>query len=147
MRRLWWMLPVVVLAFVFGCTRSAPPPSGVKAQIPWVTDPKLAFAQAKSTGRPMMMDTMASWCGACKRLDADVWSRPDVAEVAKSFVPVKVDGDKYPDVPKQYGVSGFPTTLFLSPEGKELSRVRGAAPYQDMIVAMKDALDKAAKPK
>jgi thiol:disulfide interchange protein len=143
-----WVVLLGLLALTAGCGQGTPEqPSApvAKGHIPWVTDPAAGFKQAKESGKPIMMDVMASWCSACKRLEAEVWSRQDVAGVAKSYVTVQADGDKYPEIPKKYSVSGYPTTIFLTPEGKEIARVRGAAPYQDMLAAMQEALKKAPK--
>jgi len=69
-----------------------------------------------------------------------VWTREDVGKLSRSFVAVKVDGDERPDVKKKYAVSGYPTTLLLSPQNKELDRVRGVPPVSDMMDAMRGAL-------
>ena len=90
-----------------------------------------------------MMDVMASWCHFCKRLDQEVWSRPDIGKLAGGFVAVKVDGDKHPEVAAKFSATSYPTTIFLSAEGRELGRMHGAVPYEDMLLAMQDALKKA----
>lgn len=140
-----WAL-VGLLALALGC--SSKPSSNTKPEaagkgVVWGGKFEDAMKQAKQEGKPMMMDMMASWCSACKRLDAEVWTRSDVAELSKSFVTVKVDGDERGDLKTKYTVSGYPTTLFLTPDGEEISRVRGAVPYEDMLKAMQGALDKA----
>lgn len=84
-----------------------------------------------------MVDVSTSWCSACERLDADVFSRDDVAEASKAFVCVRVDGDKRADLVKRLKVSGYPTVVFLGQDAKELGRVRGAVPYQVMLEEMK----------
>ncbi len=127
-------------ALVIGCRSEQ---AGTAAKIAWVTSPDEAFAQAKQAGKPLMMDISAEWCGSCQKLDKDVWSRSDVAELSTKFVAAKIDGDKYPQIPKQYSISGYPTTIFFSASGKEIGRVRGAAPYEDMMAEMNDALQKA----
>jgi thiol:disulfide interchange protein DsbD len=109
-------------------------------KIAWVATFGQAAKQAKQEGKPLLVDVMASWCSACKRLDREVWSRDDVAAVSKQFVAVKVDGDLHPELPAKFAVSGYPTVLFLHPDGTEISRVRGPAPYEDMLTEMKNAL-------
>jgi len=147
MRITRWLAVAGLLLCAAGCGGQAkqepveqPKPSeGVQ----WLTNFGEATIQAKQDGKPMMVDVMASWCGPCKRLEEEVWSRGDVGELSKSFVSVKVDGDERKDLKTKFAVSGYPTTLFLSAEGEEISRVRGAVPYEDMVKAMQGALNKA----
>lgn len=150
MRMAPWVL-VGMLVVALGCGPKQPQPSSPKPEqveatgegVVWMTSFEEAMKQARQEGKPMMMDVMASWCSACKRLDAEVWSRSDVAALSKGFVTVKVDADARGDLKTKYVVSGLPTTLFLTPDGEEISRVRGAVPYEDMLKAMQRALDKA----
>jgi len=94
-----------------------------------------------------MVDVSTEWCSACKRLDETVFSRPDIARASGDFVPVRVDGDKRPDLVKRFSVSGYPTVIFLRPGGEEIGRVRGAVPYQVMLEAMEQTARKAAPSK
>jgi uncharacterized protein YyaL (SSP411 family) len=44
---------------------------------------------------------------------------PDIAEYIEShFVPIRVDTDKRPDVNRRYNMGGWPTTAFLTPDGR-----------------------------
>jgi thiol:disulfide interchange protein DsbD len=150
MRIVPWVV-LGMLALAMGCgpkqpqtPKPQPPKTEVTGEgVVWMTTFEEAMKQAKQEGKPMMMDVMASWCSACKRLDKDVWSRSDVAELSKSYVTVKVDADERGDIKTKYAVSGLPTTLFLTPDGEEISRVRGAVPYENMLKAMRGVLDKA----
>ncbi len=142
MRRAWWMaVAVLATACLAGCGHARKPAGNAK--IAWITDPKVAFAEAQKTGKPVMMDLWQIGCSSCEHLDTDVWPREEVAEVSKQFVAAKIDSGLHPEFSSKYVVSGYPTTLFLTAEGKEIGRVRGAVPYQDMIGAMQEALQKA----
>jgi len=114
--------------------------SSGKELIRWVGTYEHASALAEQQGKPVMVDVMASWCGVCKKLDVQLWTRDDVAKISDGFVAAKVDGDKRPDLKSKLKVSGYPTTLFLTADGKELGRVRGLVASEDMIEAMQDAL-------
>jgi len=66
-----------------------------------------------------------------------------VAASAGRFVAVKVDGDRRPELKEKFDVSGYPTLVLLSADGKELGRVRGGVPYQLLIKALDEAAEKA----
>jgi thioredoxin-related protein len=87
--------------------------------ITWARNFSTAWKQAKAEGRLIMVDFYTQTCGWCKRLDADVFPRPEVAEAMRAFVPVKVDaedGEGRPLVKRyQIHVSAYPAILFLDP--------------------------------
>jgi hypothetical protein len=86
-----------------------------------------AFAEARATGRPVLLDIGAAWCHWCHVMDAESYEDPGLAEyVNRHFVCVKVDRDERPDVDARYqravqavsGQGGWPLTAFLTPEGE-----------------------------
>jgi len=78
-----------------------------------------AFERAKRESKPVLLDISAVWCHWCHRLDQDTYSVPDIAEyVEANFVPIRVDTDKRPDINRRYNLGGWPTTAFLTPEGR-----------------------------
>jgi len=135
-----WGLIVAVLATIVGCRAQAPEKPQTKAiggaAIAWNYDYADGMAKAREAGKPVMVDVFSSTCLPCKILDETVFSRADVVEASKAFVTVRVDGDKNPDTTRKLRVSGYPTVLFLTPEGQEIGRSLGAVPYQDMLDSM-----------
>jgi thiol:disulfide interchange protein len=147
MRAAKWAAVIALSVVAFGCGRkAADPPKASEvgtARIGWMSDYQQAAARARELKKPLMVELMADWCDSCKRLEEEVFSQAEVAAGAGKFVPVKVDGDKQPEIKKQLDVSGYPTVVFLSVEGKELGRVRGPVPPQLMVKAMEEAAGKA----
>ncbi|PKP51489.1 MAG: thioredoxin [Bacteroidetes bacterium HGW-Bacteroidetes-1] len=78
------------------------------------------LALAKKENKPVFLDISASWCGYCKRMKANVFTDVEVAKYYNSnFINVAVDGEKGEgiDLAKKYGVKGYPTFVFLNPDG------------------------------
>jgi thiol:disulfide interchange protein DsbD len=100
-----------------------------------------AQAKAKQEKRPLLVDFTATWCGACKQLDRETFSKPDVALEAGRFVAVKVDAtdDEDPQVTsamQSMKVVGLPTVLVYDSAGKEAVRCTDfvpAAPFLEAI--------------
>lgn len=91
------------------------------------------LAEAKTTKHPICLIFYTSWCPHCANY-AKVFSDPKVVEKAKSFVMVRLDKDKNPDLSKKYSVDGeyIPRTYFLSPSGEldaSLSEARDQYKY------------------
>jgi thioredoxin:protein disulfide reductase len=74
--------------------------------------------QARSQGRPVLIDFAASWCKNCAAMDATVFSNPEVKERLKDFVVIRYDAEKPNDSParevlNRFGVMGLPTYVVL----------------------------------
>jgi thioredoxin len=78
----------------------------------------------KSAGDKMVVvDFTASWCGPCKMIAPQLESLAQ--EYASLGVFLKVDVDAYRPLVERFGVSGFPTFVFLR-RSVEIERMVGA---------------------
>ncbi|KAK8443931.1 hypothetical protein SEVIR_9G050700v4 [Setaria viridis] len=80
------------------------------------------WAAAKSSGKLMVIDFSASWCGPCRFIE------PAFKEMASKYTDVafvKIDVDELADVARTWKVEAMPTFV-LAKGGKEVSRVVGA---------------------
>ena len=81
-----------------------------------------AFEAAERAGKPVLCSLTAPWCEWCERMDEESYSEPKLAaNIGESFVPIRVDVDRHPRIRERYNMGGFPTTVFLTPEGTVLS--------------------------
>ncbi len=154
LKRCRWLMLLPAFLLCAGCRKAAPaggqPPAKEDGQaviegkgIVWAYhDLTSALAEAKTTKKPIMMDVFATWCGPCKLLDQNVFSRSEVGEASKAFVTVKIDGDQNESLKRHYRVAGYPTVLFLAPDGKEIGRSYGAVSYDIMLEVMAKAQEK-----
>jgi uncharacterized protein YyaL (SSP411 family) len=64
-------------------------------------------------------------------MDETTYSDPSVIEaINRRFVPVRVDNDRRPDINARYNMGGWPTTAFLTPDGRTLTGATYLPPAQ-----------------
>ncbi|HKB08956.1 MAG TPA: thioredoxin family protein, partial [Candidatus Polarisedimenticolia bacterium] len=49
------------------------------------------LASARAARRPVMIDFSAEWCAACRLLDRNAFTAPDVIRQASRFVTIRID--------------------------------------------------------
>ena len=83
------------------------------------------FEALVATGKPIVLDFWATWCGPCKRL------APSIEEVAKDYdgraIVGKCDVEEDEDLAMRFGVRNIPTVVFLK-DGQEVDRSVGLVP-------------------
>lgn len=80
-----------------------------------------ALELAKKENKLIFFDAYASWCGPCKRMKSKVFTQEEVGSYFNSrFINLKVDMEKGegPSLAKKYGVTSYPTLLFIDHTGK-----------------------------
>lgn len=108
------------------------------------------LAEAGKAGRPVLVDVYTDWCGWCKRMDRDVYARADVQQfLSRRFVTVKLNAESSEAVRYQgkgytartlaarFGVTGYPTTIFLSGKGAHLGNVPGYIPPDKFLLLLR----------
>ncbi|MCU1289770.1 MAG: hypothetical protein JWN60_1999 [Acidobacteria bacterium] len=106
-------------------------------QVDWVKNFAEAEKIARQTGKPLLLDFTAEWCGVCRRMDLNFWTRADVIELSKQFVSVKIDGEKAPLIAKRFRVEGFPTVVFTDSWGVGLDSHMGFGQNGDRVIIAK----------
>ena len=108
------------------------------------------LAEARKSGKPVLVDVYTDWCSWCKRMDREVYSQASVqSTIARHFVAVKLNAEartlgtlqgkeaSYSAIARSYGVSGYPTTVFLRPTGAHLGNVPGYIPAADFTLMLR----------
>lgn len=113
-------ITTLIISFHFFLSANA-----VCQQIKWITDLDQAKVIAQETGKPILYDFTAIWCGPCKAMDKSFWPKPEVVELANQFVAVKVDYDKNKGFAREYGVDAIPNVIFTDPWGRGLNYHQG----------------------
>jgi thioredoxin-related protein len=105
-----------------------------------------AVKKAADTKRMVLVDVYTDWCGWCKKMDRDVYADDEVKAVLdKYFVTAKLDAEsatKHPfqgqpaserDIAKSFGITGYPTTLFLTEDGEPITILPGYIPKETFL--------------
>jgi len=81
-----------------------------------------AFDAADRAAKPVLLALVTPWSAECREMDTTTYAEPRIAaNINDGFVPVRVDADRQPRIRERYNMGGFPSTVFLTPEGKVLT--------------------------
>ena len=101
-----------------GRFRFSPRPNRA-SEIHWREWGDEAFAEAKRRDVPILLAISAVWCHWCHVMDETSYSAADtIAFINEHFVAIRVDNDERPDVNRRYNMGGWPSTVFLTPDGE-----------------------------
>lgn len=90
--------------------------------VAWEEWGERAFKRAKAEDKPILLAITAKWCHWCHVMDSTTYSDPGVVELIKEkYVPIRIDNDRRPDINNRYNMGGWPSTVFLTPEGDILT--------------------------
>lgn len=112
-------------------------------EIAWAGSYAAAVKEAKRTGRPIMIDFFADWCGWCKRLDADVYTADPVIKVSKKFISVKLNtetDDEGRTLAAKHQIESLPTILFVNASGEIVGKIQGYMPAPAFAEKMQKTL-------
>jgi|GEM_PF-1494017 len=113
-------------------------------------------ALAKATRKNIFIDAYATWCSPCKLMDQDIYPRAEVGRwYNANFISVKVQMDQtrqdtepikmwYKDakwLQEHFGVTTFPSYLFLDANGVLLHRAIGLLTADQFLKLGMDAID------
>src|SRR5262249_51123525 len=101
----------------------------------WLTDLAAAKAQAAKEGKTVLIDfTGSDWCPWCIKLKQEILSQTEFEDYAsRNLVLVEIDFPRRKpqpeavkkassDLANRYRIQGYPTLVFLNPQGNEVRR-------------------------
>lgn len=93
--------------------------------------------EAIQSGKPVVVDFWAEWCGPCRMVG------PVVEELAKEYegrvIIGKLDVDENVETPNEYGIRNIPTILFFK-DGQVVDKQIGAAPKAALAAKVESLL-------
>jgi thiol:disulfide interchange protein DsbD len=108
--------------------------SETAAGIAWADFSEQALVEARSAGRPVLIDFQAVWCLPCREMERTTFRDPTVVQSAAAFATLKADvteqDDRTTALMSRFAVPGVPTYVLLDARGDERRRFVGyvAAP-------------------
>ncbi|MCK6447913.1 MAG: thioredoxin family protein [Planctomycetes bacterium] len=145
-----------------GVTLAAPALALAGDSANWIADFDKAVETAKAQKKDLFVDfTGSDWCGWCKKLDAEVFSKSEFLDaVQKDYVLVSLDFPRAEEVKKKvpnpqrndelaqkYGIQGFPTVLLMTVDGEVFAQTGyqagGPVKYVESLASMRESGRKA----
>ncbi len=94
------------------------------------------FSEIVNSGKPVVIDFWATWCGPCRRV------APVIEQLAQEYegqaIVGKVDVEEQDELAMQFGIRNIPTVLFLK-NGEVVDKVVGAMAkpaYEEKLKAL-----------
>jgi len=122
--QLWAQAPVI------------PSMADIKTHLPWLQDYQEALKKAAAEKKPVLIDVTTDWCGWSKKMDRETVTTPDVQEILRRFVLVRLN----PELSKEnekvsdgFGVTGFPHFIVANYKGEDIGHIEGYAEKKDFV--------------
>ena len=142
------LLLVGMLTMACGQTENDPPVTegGNEnlEELTWFNDDfDAASAEAENSGKPLLIDMYADWCGPCVTLGKEYFTNEEMHPVLSSFVLLRLDVDspEGSSYATRYNVSAIPCIVIAEADGTEIDRIVGTTPtIGQYVIELEDVL-------
>lgn len=114
------ILPVAGLLILLAAPVDAAP-------VNWHTDYRKAAAESSRSGKPILVEFTAPWCGYCRKMQETMADARVSQHVEKCFIPLIIDTDEDVNsrLVQSVGIEGLPTTAILTSDMKVVKKITG----------------------
>ncbi|MDR1623672.1 MAG: thioredoxin [Tannerellaceae bacterium] len=95
------------------------------------------FEQVVNSGKPVVLDFWAEWCGPCRMVSPVIDQLAD--EYAGKITIGKIDVDSNNELVSRFGIRNIPTVLFFK-DGEVMDKLVGAAQKPAFVEKIKALL-------
>lgn len=135
------MMRFISIAFLFFLSTAVP----ANAETTQWYSYEEGMLAAGAMEKPVILDFYADWCPPCIAMEEGTYPDPRVVSEMRDFIAIKVDTQKRIDIESKYGISYYPTVVFLDAKGKEVSRHIGYLGPEEMVGEIKQSRGKLPK--
>lgn len=139
---LWLVAGVLFVARIVTGVYEAQNPVRQPDLVSWVEFDR-ATLTAENSGRPILYDFSAEWCGPCQRMRDEVFANEKLAGgVSGMVVPVKVVDTQrelghnaawVDSLQRAHKVTAFPTLIVVDAKGRAIDRLEGYPGSQQLV--------------
>lgn len=113
------------------------PQPALSADQRWLHSFEEARKIATDRKLPLLLHFDATWCGACRRMEAEVLNKSQVKDLlGEKVVGVRIDADRYQDLIREYGISTLPTEVVVQPDGSRSEKFTGAVSLNQYVARL-----------
>lgn len=102
----------------------------------WLSSLSTARSEAVKTGKLILVDLYAEWCGWCKVLEREVFNNPKFIAAAKEYVLLRVDVEDRAEgsmLQSRFEANSLPTTLLLDSDLVLVGEIQGFLPVDSFL--------------
>lgn len=109
--------------------------------INWRTDYYKARQEAQTARKILLVSIHTAWCPPCKMMERTTLQDPAVVQlINETCIPLHLDGDHDGRVISQWAITGYPTELFVAPNGAIAGRLEGYKDVGSYIASLQQAV-------
>jgi TolA-binding protein len=123
---------ICAAALLFACGKKGGEDVG------WLTSMDEGKERAAAEGKNLVVYYSADWSKMSEQFEVDVLENAGVKKKLADLVAVHIDSDVDEDTPKTYAVGAYPTTIFYTPQGEEITRVVGVVTAEEFLKLLGD---------
>lgn len=147
---------IFVIIFLFSLSCNAKESKKETTAVPKIQNNKInwyefdtGILKSVQEKKYVVLDVYTDWCGYCKMMDKDTYNNKDVImRMNKNFVGIKLNPEENKSLHFQnklylnrdfaavLGITGFPTTIFFTPDSKIITSIPGfisASDFSDIL--------------
>lgn len=102
------------------------------------------LAEARASGKPLLLDFYADWCVSCKEMESETFPDAAVSPLMQRFVLLRADVTanlpQHQALLKRFGLFGPPGIILFDPAGQEKGRVIGFTPAAEFARQLQNML-------